>query len=287
MTRHSKNCTAGTVYTYHERQRDTKSSGYGSKSARFGKDSIKNFDCCCLTLQPCRNPIVTPEGFLYDKEAILEFIIQQKKQIARKLKEYGKQINKANEELQELAKAELETKKQKLISHVEAPSDKNASGKDDKSICNMNNGKGKELPSFWVPALTPAAAPTKVEKPDEKVRCPMSGRPIKLKDFIDVKFTPINDRDSKTALISKEARYVCAVTNDVLGNSVPCAVLKTSGSVVTMECVEKLIKKDMLDPINGKKMTDKDILPLQRGSSGYSASGHTLEGKKYGPSVMA
>jgi len=41
MTRHSKNCTAGTVYTYHERHRDTKASGYGSKSARFGKDSIK------------------------------------------------------------------------------------------------------------------------------------------------------------------------------------------------------------------------------------------------------
>lgn len=286
MTRHSKNCTAGTVYTYHERQRDTKSSGYGSKSARFGKDSIKDFDCCCLTLQPCRNPIVTPEGFLYDKEAILEFIIQQKKQIARKLKEYGKQMNKAKEELNELAKAELETKKQKLISHVEAPSDKNATGKDE-SICNMKNGKGKELPSFWVPALTPDAAPTKIEKPDEKVRCPMSGRPIKLKDMLDVKFTPINDRDSKTALISKQARYVCAVTNDVLGNSVPCAVLKTSGSVVTMECVEKLIKKDMLDPINGKKMTERDILPLQRGSSGYSASGHTLEGKKYGPSVMA
>lgn len=286
MTRHSKNCTAGTVYTYHERQRDTKSSGYGSKSARFGKDSIKDFDCCCLTLQPCRNPIVTPEGFLYDKEAILEFIIQQKKQIARKLKEYGKQMNKAKEELNELAKAELETKKQKLISHVEAPSDKNATGKDE-SICNMKNGKGKELPSFWVPALTPDAAPTKIEKPDEKVRCPMSGRPIKLKDMLDVKFTPINDRDSKTALISKQARYVCAVTNDVLGNSVPCAVLKTSGSVVTMECIEKLIKKDMLDPINGKKMTERDILPLQRGSSGYSASGHTLEGKKYGPSVMA
>ena len=43
----------------------------------------------------------------------------------------------------------------------------------------------------------------------------------------------------------------------------------------------------MLDPINGKKMTDKDIIPLQRGSSGYSASGHTLKAKKYGPSVMA
>ena len=34
--------------------------------------------------------------------------------------------------------------------------------------------------------------------------------------------------------------------------------------MVTMEAVEKLIKKDMLDPINGVKMTDKDIIPLQR-----------------------
>lgn len=288
MTRHSKNNTAGTVYTYHERQRDTKASGYGSKSARFGKDSIKDFDCCCLTLQPCRNPVVTPDGFLYDKESILEYIIQQKKQIARRMKEYEKQMNKSNEELKELAKAELETKKQKLISHVEAPSDISVAGssKDD-SINNMKNGKNKVLPSFWVPAMTPAAAPTKIEKPEEKVKCPMSEKPIKLKDLIDVKFTPINDRDSKTALISKQARYVCAVTNDVLGNSIPCAVLRTSGSVVTMECIEKLIKKDMLDPINGKKMTEKDIIPLQRGSSGYSASGHTLEAKKYGPSVMA
>lgn len=31
-----------------------------------------------------------------------------------------------------------------------------------------------------------------------------------------------------------------------------------------MECVEKIIKKDMIDPINGKKLTDKDIIPLQR-----------------------
>jgi len=39
------------------------------------------------------------------------------------------------------------------------------------------------------------------------------------------------------------------------------------GCVVTMECIEKLIKKDMLDPINGKKMTEKDIIPLQRVSA--------------------
>ena len=33
---------------------------------------------------------------------------------------------------------------------------------------------------------------------------------------------------------------------------------------MTMECVEKIIKKDMVDPTNGKKLTDKDIILLQR-----------------------
>ena len=31
-----------------------------------------------------------------------------------------------------------------------------------------------------------------------------------------------------------------------------------------MECVEKLIKKDMLCPITGQKLKDSDIIPLYR-----------------------
>lgn len=36
------------------------------------------------------------------------------------------------------------------------------------------------------------------------------------------------------------------------------------GDVVTMECVEKIIKKDWLHPLTGEKLTEKDIIPLQR-----------------------
>lgn len=72
---------------------------------------------------------------------------------------------------------------------------------------------------------------------------------------------------------------MCAVTHDILGNSVPCAVLKTSGNVVTMECVEKLLKKDMLDPTNGKTMKESDIVPLQRGGTGYSSTNDKLNAK--------
>lgn len=59
MTRHARNCTAGAVYTYHEKKRDAAESGYGTEHRRIGKDSVKSFDCCSLTLQPCRNPVVT------------------------------------------------------------------------------------------------------------------------------------------------------------------------------------------------------------------------------------
>ena len=31
-----------------------------------------------------------------------------------------------------------------------------------------------------------------------------------------------------------------------------------------MECIEKIIKKDMIDPTNGQKLREKDIIQLQR-----------------------
>lgn len=36
------------------------------------------------------------------------------------------------------------------------------------------------------------------------------------------------------------------------------------GAVVTLECVEKLIRKDMIDPISGEKLKEKDIIVFQR-----------------------
>lgn len=54
-----------------------------------------------------------------------------------------------------------------------------------------------------------------------------------MKDLIDVKFKPyIDQQDNKKALITKENRYVCAVTHDILSNSVPCAVLKPTWVII-------------------------------------------------------
>lgn len=104
-----------------------------------------------------------------------------------------------------------------------------------------------------------------------------------MNELITVHFTPLDSSLDRVALLTRQDRYVCAVTRDVLGNSVPCAVLRPSGAVVTQECVEKLIKKDMIDPVTGDKLTDKDIIPLQRGGTGFAASGVDLSAKEARP----
>jgi len=195
MTRHGRNATNAAVYSYHERKKDAKSSGYGSEKTRFSKDSIKGFDCCSLTLQPCENPVVTKEGWLYDKEAILKYMLEKKQEYARKCKEYERQKTEDLKDLQELAEAE----KAAAIDRFE---------KSEKNIApskNVKDDKKPLLPSFWVPAMTPQASKTKVEKPDKTIYCPMSGKPLKMKDLIDVKFHLIkpDDKDAKKSLIAR------------------------------------------------------------------------------------
>ncbi|XP_045492067.1 nitric oxide synthase-interacting protein homolog [Colias croceus] len=289
MTRHARNCTAGAVYTYHEKKKDAAASGYGTQSERVGKDSVKSFDCCSLTLQPCRNPVVTKDGFLFDKEAILEYLLTKKNEYTRKLKQYEKQLKKEDEEKKELAEAEKEANLIKFMNREKniTNSRSKSEGQSSSSISNLANGKNKQLPSFWVPSQLPDAKISKLKKPDPTVYCPLSEKPLKMKDLIEVKWTLVNDPDDKKSLIAKENRYMCPVTHDILSNAVPCAVISTTGHVVTMECVEKIIKKDWLHPLTGDKLKEKDIIPLQRGGTGYALTNQSLEAKNERPVLQA
>ncbi|XP_028310969.1 nitric oxide synthase-interacting protein [Gouania willdenowi] len=294
MTRHGKNCTAGAVYTYHEKKKDTAASGYGTQSIRLGKDAIKDFDCCCLSLQPCQDPVVTPDGYLYEKQAILEYILHQKTEMAKKMKAYEKQKKalKSTSQLESKSgeREQVERFKSRENSIVSKPINpftaaQGSSAED--STAASSSTSTQPLPSFWIPSLTPEAKPTLLKKPRKTVFCPMSGQPIKMNELIPVRFTPLDSSLDRVALLTRQDRYVCAVTRDVLGNSVPCAVLRTSGLVVTQECVEKLIRKDMMDPVSGQKLTDRDIIPLQRGGTGFAGSGVDLRANEARPVMQA
>lgn len=81
------------------------------------------------------------------------------------------------------------------------------------SLSNMSDGKDKDLPSFWVPAMTPDAKKKIIPKPATDIFCPVSGKILKIKDLIDVKFTLApNDDERGKSLISRQIRYMCPVT---------------------------------------------------------------------------
>jgi len=100
----------------------------------------------------------------------------------------------------------------------------------------------------------------------------MSGQPLRMKDLLPVTFTLIKDGDPNAKWISKKVRYMCPVTRDALTNTTRCVYLKTSGNVVTKACLEKIIRKDMIDPTNGQTLTEDDIIELQRGGTGYAST---------------
>lgn len=61
---------------------------------------------------------------------------------------------------------------------------------------------------------------------------------------------------------------------------IPSVFHLNRGDVVTMECIEKLIKKDMIHPLTSIKLKDKDIIPLQRVSKHLTQLNSQIFGMK-------
>lgn len=132
------------------------------------------------------------------------------------------------EQLQEQTANEELKKLQNFLKDEKTIVSNGLSTTDGVSVSNMKNGKDKVLPSFWIPSKTPEATETSLQKPDKTIYCPVSGNPLKVKDLIPIKFTQVKDPDDKRSLIVKQARYMCPITHDILGNNVPCAAIKTT-----------------------------------------------------------
>lgn len=89
MSRHSKNNTSTSVFTYRERQMIK---DYGTQKARIGLDSCKKFDECTLCLLKAQDPYTCQEGHIFCKACIIESMVEQKKDIASKIAQYQQNI---------------------------------------------------------------------------------------------------------------------------------------------------------------------------------------------------
>ena len=77
MSRHSKNNTANSCFTYGEKLmlKDL----YGTKKSRIGLDSQRQFEMCNLCLKRIISPMVCERGHIFCKNCIVINLVNQKK----------------------------------------------------------------------------------------------------------------------------------------------------------------------------------------------------------------
>merc|ERR1712107_93884 len=188
MGRHSKHSNDRSFFTHKER----KEAGFcTSRKEVLGTDAFLPFGYCGLSLKACKDPVTTPDGYIYEREHILQSLLNQKVENAEKLKKYEEQERrKANKEkavqnkednkdVEEFRKAEMaftstdyrhkRALDQKDATPVGAPAEKLRKGE----LLQVDKSQMvKEC--FWIKETTQSADPAALTKPDIATRCPLS-----------------------------------------------------------------------------------------------------------------
>lgn len=74
----------------------------------------------------------------------------------------------------------------------------------------------KNLRAFWVPGKTPTAEESVLPKPSMKTHCPMTGKPLRLKDLLPIEFTPVQNVNQRET--DKVGKWMCPICYTILSN---------------------------------------------------------------------
>mmetsp|Transcript_23780 Transcript_23780/g.28706 ORF Transcript_23780/g.28706 Transcript_23780/m.28706 type:complete len:317 (+) Transcript_23780:84-1034(+) len=284
--RHSKN--AGAMGCESQTHAEKRALGFGTISERLGKDAVKDFDACSLSLQYAIDPMVTPQGVLFSKEAILENLLSQKKEISRKLKAWQEQ--EAVRQEQEHTKEEQSRESRVQAFHMMNHGASNTAAADqggpttaaDEDVVSPTSlatnvkttdfeaDQVRTMKAFWLPSQTPTADKS-LDKPNTSTVCPVSGKKLKMKDLVSVSFTIA--REGMTG-----ARYMCPSCCKGFTNSSKIVILKPTGAALCSECHSKFVVPDGV--WDGKKVGPKDAIKLERGGTGFVAT-NTLKSERH------
>lgn len=280
MSRHSKHSNDRSFYSYKERA----DAGFaGNRKEVLGTDAFLPFGYCCLSLKPPKEPVATPEGYIYDKQYILESLLQQKLEAQTQNQKYEEQERaKARKQQSESQQAELadikafEEAERGLLSQ-DARHSKRAMATDDGrpekklregELLVIDKAKQREK-VFWAAETTPNAAPSELKKADATPRCPMSGKKLRAKELLPVKFEVTDQKMMDEG--GGRGVYCCAISKHPITHQ-QAVLLKPSGQVVLESVLKDCVYKDMKCPVTGIPIKGKeDVLKLQMGGTGFSA----------------
>lgn len=298
MARHSRHSNDRSFFTHKERV----DAGYaGHRKEVMGTDCFLPFGHCALSLKAPKDAVATPDGWIYEREYILEYLLTQKLELQAQAKKFEEQeARKARKE--DASKHEAQLKEledfrrqdQALLSedysHKRAL-DRSAEAAarslilDDRpekrlrkgELLNIDKAKQREN-CFWAKETTQTAAPTELKKVDTAVRCPMSGKKLRAKDLIPVKFEVTDQKMIDHG--GDRGVFCCAVLKHPITHQ-QAYLIKPSGQVVLESVLKDCVYKEMRCPITGKPLKSKDdVMKLQMGGTGFSAH-NAVEAKSW------
>uniref|UniRef100_A0A7S2UPF1 Nitric oxide synthase-interacting protein zinc-finger domain-containing protein n=1 Tax=Attheya septentrionalis TaxID=420275 RepID=A0A7S2UPF1_9STRA len=280
MARKSKQPGGHNPLTAHERKKLL--GAYGTTTARLGTDSQQKFGYCCLGLQPAADPVATPSGHIYNREAIVSYLLTKTQDYKKALAAYEGRQTQRSAKRQKLTKE----KEEEQLAQFERKN-KGASQLSDAThsqalvATTQINLESRETAtatlkrtSYWLSEMQPAQQDIldTDELPPKRPASPMSGEPLRIKDL-----TPLDLRTDDAG------GFTCAVSDKSLTTQ-PVVAITKSGQVMLKSVFDELARPTMTCPITGKKFKEKHVLTLQKGSSGFAASG-SVTAKKYRPTM--
>ncbi|KAK0458737.1 uncharacterized protein EV420DRAFT_1620503 [Desarmillaria tabescens] len=292
MTKHSKNNTASSIFSYAE----YKKLDYGTKKQRLGNESMRTLRFLA------REPLSCNEGHLFCKECVYTDLLTQKKDIKRqkeKLEMMKKEAEEEKERARQAARERviLEFEKGQLgLAAVSATGTTSAGeskedGRGTKRKFAFDSSKiereqaaalRNKLPDFWLPSLTPTYSsvgpPQTVKDVKLQTTC-RGGNPahsIALKNLIPVKFifySKTKSAGSETAGKNDESQPMCPSCKKILSNSMLMFLMKPCGHVVCKTCTESLVRPSQQCIVCDVKLSEKDVIELKREGTGFAGGG--------------
>ncbi len=284
MGKHSKNVNTNPHFGYRERKL-ANSSNWGSITKRVSSQSNLPFGYCSLTMVPTTSTVATPSGHIYEKEAILEYILHH-------MKKANEEEEEAREEQQlvlkeEEAKAALEEtisqeEFRRIVDGVSAreATAQEGAGKRKREIDDSSNDErivqlSKSSP--WLPAFTPSVGETKKAVGEngsggkkKRASSPFSGRPLRAKDLVPLDLRRDSSTDDSTV------RYLCTVSNKVITTQ-PVVAIKSTHAVMLEEVAQQVAYPTQTCPVTSQKFKGgkADVLVLKSAQTAFAGSGAT------------
>ena len=228
MTKHSKHGNARPFQTQAEGDRIRRLSASGGSDIT----SSLPFGHCCVSLKPPKTPMASPQGLIFDKDVVIEYIMSQRSESYNALpsSEYSANVPK---QIARTNTADSFASQARSNAFWLAPDTKSVTG-----IC-----KQPDLPAIR----------------DGTPRCPVTGKKLRLKDLIPLTLEGSTEKERD------EGIYCCAVSKKPIGHN-QAVLLKPSG-VVVLESVlnQSSGSQPSHCPVSGVPLSPEDVIKLHKG----------------------